>query len=84
MLFTLPRGSYTDLVMAFALVDDKGSLNTNWPLQPSFPLFILNVVNTLGNVEDAVRTQAVQPGEPMLLRPEAGVQTLDSHVAGRN
>lgn len=76
LVFTVPRGAYSDLVMTFALVDEKGNLNTNWPLQPSFPLFILNVVNTLGNVEDAARIQMVQPGETVLLRPEAGVQTL--------
>jgi hypothetical protein len=51
-------------------------LSTNWPLQPSFPLFLRNVVYVLGNVSDAVRETTVQPGEPMILRPEAGVQWL--------
>jgi Aerotolerance regulator N-terminal/von Willebrand factor type A domain len=76
LLFTLPRGSYTDLVMTFPLVDDRGELNTNWPLQPSFPLFLRNVVYVLGNVGDAVREATVQPGEPVVLRPEAGVRWL--------
>lgn len=75
VLFTMGRGSYTDLVMTFPLVAD-GALITNWPLQPSFPLFLRNVLYTLANVDDADRTVSVQPGEPMVLRPEAGVQSL--------
>ena len=76
MLFTLPRGSYTDLVMTFPLINNKGDLTTNWPLQPSFPLFLRNVLYHLGNVGDAIGEDSVQPGEPMVLRPEAGVQWL--------
>ncbi len=76
LLFTLPRGSYTDLVQTFPIVSDKGDLITNWPLQPSFPLFLRNLLYHLGNVGDAVRQTSVQPGEPMLLRPEAGVEEL--------
>lgn len=77
LVFTLPRGAYTDLVFAFPLVNDAGDLVTNWPLQPSFPLFLRNLLYHLGNVDDAVRTISVQPGEPVVLRPEAGVQTIE-------
>jgi len=76
LLFTLPRGSYTDLVMTFPLLGERGELTTNWPLQPSFPLFLRNVVRVLGNVGDAVREATVQPGEPLVLRPEASVRWL--------
>jgi hypothetical protein len=76
LLFTLPRGAYTDLVMTFPLINAKGDLTTNWPLQPSFPLFLRNVLYHLGNVADVVGEASVQPGEPMILRPEAGVQWL--------
>jgi hypothetical protein len=76
LLFTLGRGPYTDLVQTFALVNAKGDLTTDWPLQPSFPLFFRNVLYTLGKVDDAVRPAGVQPGDPMVLRPEAGVETL--------
>ena len=48
VLFTLGRGSYTDLVMTFPLVSDGGDLVTNWPLQPSFPLFLRNVLYIAG------------------------------------
>ncbi len=83
LLLSMPRGAYTDLVLTFALMDDAGGLNTDWPLQPSFPLFLRNVLYILGNVDDAVRTATVAPGEPMLLRPEAGVTGLEVTGPGR-
>lgn len=77
VVFTLPRGPYTDLVLTFPLVSDRGDLMTNWPLHPSFPLFLRNVLLVLGNVGEGMGEAAVPPGEPMLLRPEAGVQWLE-------
>ena len=47
------------------------------PLQPSLPLFLHNVLLVLGNVREGMREAAVAPGEPMVLRPEAGVQWLE-------
>jgi len=76
MIFTLARGSFTDLVQAFPLVDDTGNLNTNWPLQPSFPLFMRNLLYVLGNVNDAIRKPSVQAGDPIVLRPDVGAQLL--------
>jgi hypothetical protein len=82
VVFTLPRGSYTDLVLTFPLLNDRGDLVTNWPTQPSFPLFLRNVLLVLGNVAEGARETAVPPGEPMVLRPEAGVQTLEVTAPG--
>jgi len=31
LLFTLSRGSFTDLVMTFPIIDEKDGFNTNWP-----------------------------------------------------
>jgi hypothetical protein len=76
VVFTLPRGPYQDLVMTFPLLNDKGDLVTNWPLQPGFPLFLRNVLYVLGGVSDVVRGETVQPGEPVVLRPEASVRRL--------
>jgi hypothetical protein len=82
LLFTMPRGPYTDLVMTFPLINDKSDLTTNWSLQPSFPLFMRNVLYELGSVRDAVREATVQPGEPLVLRPEAGVNWLEVTAPG--
>jgi hypothetical protein len=76
LLFSLVRGPYSDVVQTFPLVGDNGDLVTDWPLQPSFPLFFRNVLYRLGKVDDAVRAAGVQPGEPMVLRPEAGVEAI--------
>ncbi|HYT93841.1 MAG TPA: VWA domain-containing protein, partial [Gemmataceae bacterium] len=77
VLFTVPRGTSTDLVMTFPLVTDKGDLATSWPLQPSFPLFLRNTLLVLGNVSEGMRAGTIAPGELMVLRPEAGVQWLE-------
>jgi hypothetical protein len=77
LLFSMGRGPHTDLVMTFALMSDQGELVSDWPLQTSFPLFFRNVLYTLGNVDDSVRAVSVQPGEPVVLRPEAGFSALE-------
>lgn len=79
MLVAVTRGAFTDVIVPFPLINRKGELTTNWPLQPSFPLFFRNLLYILGNVDDAVRVLSVQPGEPMVLRPEAGVTELRVH-----
>jgi hypothetical protein len=83
LLFTLSRGPYTDAVLAFAVLTDAGDWNTNWPLLPSFPLFLRNVLYTLGNVTDAAGEENVQPGQVKTLRPGAGVARMQvTHPAG--
>ncbi|HJT78907.1 MAG TPA: VWA domain-containing protein [Gemmataceae bacterium] len=77
LLFALPRESFRDVVMAFPLVTDDGDWNTNWPLQPSFPLFLRNVLYTLGNVSDAATEPLVQPGQVKILRPDVAVPEVE-------
>jgi hypothetical protein len=74
---TLPRGPHTDLVMAFALISDDGDVVTNWPLETSFPLFFRNILYILGNVDDAKSAVSLGTGEPIVLRPEAGFQSVN-------
>jgi hypothetical protein len=77
VLFTLGRSAFTDLVFTSPLLNDKGDLTTNWPLQPSFPLFLRNLLYQLGNVRDTVGGQTAQPGEPVALRPVAGATNIE-------
>ncbi|HXG08588.1 MAG TPA: VWA domain-containing protein [Gemmataceae bacterium] len=77
LLFTLDRQSFTDLVMTFPLINDKGEWTTNWPLQPRFPLFLRNVLYSLGNVSDSAGEDNVQPGEVKLLRPDVAVKEIE-------
>jgi hypothetical protein len=74
VLVSLQRGPFTDLVMTFALFDEEGRWNSNWPLQPSFPLFLRNVLYTLGNVSDAANEENTQPGHIKTLRPQSVVR----------
>ena len=77
VLFVLPRRSFSDLVLAFPLVNDRGQWTTTWNLKLSFPVFLRNVLYTLGNVADAAAEDNVQPGQIKTLRPDAAVTALD-------
>lgn len=77
LLFTLSRQAYTDLIMAFPLMTDKDEWNTTWPLDPSFPLFLQNVLYTLGNVQDAAAEETIQPGQVKILRPDVAVDKIE-------
>ena len=52
LLVALPRKPHTDVVLTFELLDGKNKWNTDWPLQASFPLFLRNVLYTLGDVKE--------------------------------
>jgi hypothetical protein len=77
LLVTLSRQSFTDLVMAFPILDDKDQWNTSWPLLPSFPLFLRNILYTLGNVSDGASEEMVQPGQTKTLRPDVALPTIE-------
>lgn len=77
ILFSLNRQSFTDLVMTFPILNDKGEWNTNWPLLPSFPLFLRNVMYGLGNISDGASEETVQPGQPKPLRPDQAVSQIE-------
>src|SRR5690606_8206537 len=74
LLFALPRGVFTDVVQTFALIDEGGNWQTDWPLKPSFPLYVMNCIRTLGGTE-ADRRQSVQSGETIALRAEGAAET---------
>ncbi len=76
LMVALSRGSYTDVVLCFPILTDKGEWNTNWPLLPSFPLFWRNVLYTLGNIRDAAGDENVQPGQVKLIRPSGKVPKI--------
>ena len=77
VMFSLSRQSFRDVVMAFAILNEGGEWNTNWPLQSSFPLFLRNVLYTLGNVSDATGEESVQPGQVKTLRPDPTVRQIE-------
>ncbi len=76
LMFVLSRRSFTDLVMTFPLVNAKGEWTTTWNLKLSFPVFLRNVLYSLGNVSDAAAEENVQPGELKPLRPDTAVKQV--------
>jgi len=76
LLLTLSRQSFTDLVLTFPILNDKNHWNTTWPLMPSFPLFLRNVLYSLGNVSDAASEAPTQPGDVKQIKPDAAVEEI--------
>ncbi len=77
VLFTLNRQLYSDLVMTFPIINAKSEWNTNWPLLPSFPLFLRNVIYTYGNISDGASEEALQAGQVKTLRPDVAVSSIE-------
>jgi hypothetical protein len=77
LLVALSRDSFTDLVLTFPILTNLGEWNTTWPLQTSFPLFLRNVLYTLGNLNESATEEGVQPGQVMTLRPGPGVKRVE-------
>jgi hypothetical protein len=77
LMLSLPREAFTDLVLTFPILTEKGEWNTNWPLHPSFPLFLRNVLYALGNVNDGTNDDLVQPGQVKTLRPDVSVTQIE-------
>lgn len=77
LLLTLNRGAFTDLVMTFPLFTRDGKWNTDWSVHhTSWPIFLANVLWTLGNVGDAVGEEPVRPGQVRAIWPDAAVDTI--------
>ncbi len=76
VLFVLPRGAFSDVMLTCPLVTDEGKWATNWPALVSFPLFMGNMLYTLGHVRETPADELVQPGQLKIIRPEAVVGTI--------
>ena len=70
-----PRDAYEDAVLGFELYN-KTQVPTNWPLQLSFPVFVLNVVEYLGGVRDPLALGSVRPGQALALQSDSPTPTL--------
>ena len=70
------RDAFEDAVLGFVIVDEDGRagrcaakryLGTNWLIRPSFPVFVLNLLEYLGGSRDVLETGGVRPGTPVSL-----------------
>ena len=69
LAFIVPREGYTDTVVTFPLMDGT-TPNTTWFRYISFPLFILNSIQALGNVREGAGEEMAEPGRPVVLHAE--------------
>ncbi len=74
-----PREGFEDAILGFSLLTtDNGEIvpNTTWPLRPSFPVFIYNVVRYLGGSRGSSGILNVEPGHPIALRSPTNADQL--------
>jgi hypothetical protein len=57
-------------VVTFAMLGEGGKLNSDWYRMISFPLFIFNSLQVLGNARDSVGDEVHLPGQPVTLRAD--------------
>jgi hypothetical protein len=81
LAFVAPREGYTDVVVTFPLLDGSAP-NTTWFRYISFPLFILNSIQALGNVHEGGGDEIAEPGRPVVLHAETTGQTIKVAAAG--
>jgi uncharacterized LabA/DUF88 family protein len=70
MMWMESRGVFSDLVLSVSLLNNQGEWQTDWPLKPSFPVMVMNVLRFLGGV-DADRGRNVRVGEPLVVLSDA-------------
>ncbi len=76
LAFIAPREGFTDAIVTFPLIDGN-TPNTTWFRYISFPLFILNSIQALGNVREGSSEEVSQPGRPVVLHAE----TINKEIA---
>jgi len=75
LAFVALREGYSDTVVTFALVDGE-NFNTNWYRNISFPLFLFNALQVLGNARESVGDEVHLPGQPVFLRADTPTETI--------
>jgi hypothetical protein len=69
LAFLAPREGFSDAVVTFPLIEGT-TPNTTWFRYISFPLFILNTIQALGNVHEGTGDEVAEPGRPVTLHAE--------------
>jgi hypothetical protein len=77
------RDAFEDAVLAFSIVDEaadpagglaKRYWATNWIIRPSFPAFVLNVLNYLGGGGNPLDSVGLRPGMPVSLESTSALR----------
>jgi hypothetical protein len=75
LAFVVPREGFTDTVVTFRLMDGT-TPNTTWFRYISFPLFVLNSIQALGNVREGAGEEIAEPGRPVVIHAETPSRTI--------
>ncbi|MEQ8786013.1 MAG: VWA domain-containing protein [Pirellulaceae bacterium] len=70
-----PREGFEDVVVGFEIFSRDG-VNTDWPKNRSFPVFMMNALKYLGGIRSSLATQSYKPGQAVVLRSTAPVPTV--------
>jgi hypothetical protein len=70
-----PREGYEDAVLGFELIGQE-NVGSNWPVKPSFPVFMLNVLDYLGGGRAARDGGSVRPGQAVTWRSDTGAEQI--------
>ncbi|MGC6442666.1 MAG: vWA domain-containing protein [Rubripirellula sp.] len=66
VMAVVPREGYQDLVLGFPIVSEseqgESEANTNWFAERSWPVFVFNVLRTLGNASETTAAGSYAPG----------------------
>jgi hypothetical protein len=84
LAFTVPREGFTDAIILFPL-QDGANPNTTWFRYISFPLFVFNCIQAMGNVREGTGEEIRSPARPVALRAETlGKDLLVTSADGRS
>ena len=82
MLAIAPRDGFEDVVQGFALVEhisegDAAGVyaRTNWPIRPSFPVFVFNMLDYLGGGHRTTSGESVRPGKVVMIDAPASAKS---------
>ncbi len=73
--FVAPRNGFSDAVICFSLVEGR-DFNTDWVTKYSFPLFLFNALQALGNARESAGEEVHIPGQAVVLRAENAPPTM--------
>ncbi len=76
LAFAVPRSGFTDAVVTFELPNPPKSYNTDWVTKYSFPLFLFNTLQVLGNARESAGEEIHIPGQPVVLRGDASASPM--------
>ncbi len=81
LLAVAPRDGYQDLVLGMPIMmrDQDGDVayNTDWPIQRSWPVLVLNILQNLAGAEDIAAGMSVQIGATVTLHPGPQVENVE-------